>query len=160
MKNMDVELNMEEIKNEGIGRPIEILFVEDDPGDVDLTLEVLNQSKIKINFHVVNDGVKAIEYLRKEGEYTNAPRPNLILLDLNLPRKDGRDVLAEIKADGDLRRIPVVVLTTSRSEADILKSYDHNANCYITKPVDLNQFIKVVKYIEDFWLTIVKLPSR
>lgn len=142
------------------GRPIEILLVEDNPGDVRLTQEVFNEDKVLNKLHVVGDGIEALAFLKREGEYADVPRPDLILLDLNLPGKDGRDVLAEIKADGDLRRIPVVVVTTSRSEEDILKSYDLNANCYITKPVDLNQFIDVVKSIEDFWMTIVKLPSK
>ena len=141
-----------------IGKPIEILLVEDNPGDVRLTQEAFNDGKMLNNLHVVRDGIEALAFLNQEGEYADVPRPGLILLDLNLPRKDGRNVLAEIKADGDLRRIPVVVLTTSRSEEDILKSYDLNANCYITKPVDLNQFIEVVKSIEDFWMTVVKLP--
>jgi chemotaxis family two-component system response regulator Rcp1 len=148
------------MRSKAIGKPIEILLVEDNPGDVRLTQEAFNDGKILNKLHVVGDGIEALAFLNQEGEYADVPRPELILLDLNLPRKDGRDVLAEIKADGDLRRIPVVVLTTSCSEEDILKSYDLNANCYITKPVDLNQFIKVVKSIEDFWMTIVKLPSK
>jgi chemotaxis family two-component system response regulator Rcp1 len=148
------------MRSKAIGKPIEILLVEDNPGDVRLTQEAFKDGKILNKLHVVGDGIEALAFLNQEGEYADVPRPELILLDLNLPRKDGRDVLAEIKADGDLRRIPVVVLTTSCSEEDILKSYDLNANCYITKPVDLNQFIKVVKSIEDFWMTIVKLPSK
>ena len=136
------------------GRPIEILLVEDNPGDVRLTLEALRDSKVRNNLHVARDGVEALEFLRR----TDAVRPDLILLDLNLPRKDGREVLAEIKADPLLKTIPVVVLTTSRAEQDVLRSYELQANCYITKPVDLDQFITVVKSIEDFWLTIVTLP--
>jgi CheY-like chemotaxis protein len=141
------------------GKPIEILLVEDNPGDVRLISEILKEGKVRNTLHVVYDGVEAITFLRKQGEYSGIPRPDLILLDLNLPKKDGREVLAEIKADEDLMRIPVVVLTTSQSEIDILKSYDLHANCYITKPVDLEQFLKVVKSIEDFWLTVVKLPD-
>jgi len=140
------------------GRPIEILLVEDNPGDVRLTREVLKEGKLLINLRAVEDGVEALAFLRREGKYADATRPDLILLDLNLPKKDGREVLAVIKADEHLRRIPVVVLTVSQAEEDILKSYNLNANCYISKPVDLDQFIKVVKSIEDFWLTIVKLP--
>ncbi|MEO8553820.1 MAG: response regulator [Kofleriaceae bacterium] len=135
--------------------PIEILLVEDNPADVRLTQEALREGKVKNNLSVARDGEEALAFLRREG----APRPDLILLDLNLPRRDGREVLKEIKADPDLRRIPVVVLTTSSAEVDILKSYELHANCYITKPVDLEQFITVVKSIDDFWLTIVKLPS-
>ncbi len=141
------------------GKPIEILLVEDNPGDVRLTREALKDSKLNNNLHVVNDGLEALAFLRKEGKYINAPRPDLILLDLNLPKKNGRDVLTEIKEDPDLKRIPVVILTTSSAEEDIIKSYNSHANCYITKPVDFEQFIKVVKKIEDFWFTIVKLPK-
>jgi two-component system, chemotaxis family, response regulator Rcp1 len=141
------------------GNPIEILLVEDNPGDVRLTVEALKEGKVWNRLNVVQDGVEALAFLRQEGNYADAPRPDVILLDLNLPKKDGREVLAEIKADEHLRRIPVVVLTTSSSEQDILKSYNLHANCYITKPVDLDQFIEVVKGIEDFWLTIVKLPA-
>jgi len=140
------------------GRPAEILMVEDNPGDVRLTQEALKEGKMLNNLHVVEDGVEALAFLRHEGKYADAPRPDVILLDLNLPRKDGREVLAEIKADENLRRIPVVVLTVSKAEEDILKTYDLNANCYITKPLDLDQFIKVVKSIEKFWFTIVTLP--
>ena len=140
-------------------KPIEILLVEDNPGDVRLVEEALKEGKVRNALHVVYDGVEAITFLRQQGEYTGIPRPDLILLDLNLPRKDGREVLAEIKEDEDLKRIPVVVLTTSQSEIDILKSYNLHANCYITKPVDLEQFLGVVKSIEDFWLTVVKLPG-
>lgn len=135
-----------------------ILLVEDNPGDVRLTREALKEGKILNDLSVVGDGVEALAYLRREDGYAGAERPDLILLDLNLPKKDGREVLEEIKGDGDLKKIPVVVLTTSAAERDILKAYDLHANCYITKPVDLGQFIKVVQLIEDFWLTIVKLP--
>jgi CheY-like chemotaxis protein len=132
--------------------------VEDNPGDVRLTQEVLRDGKVRNNMSVVMDGVDAISFLRQTGEYAGAPRPDIILLDLNLPKKDGREVLAEIKADPNLKHIPVVVLTTSSAEQDIFRSYDLHANCYITKPVDLDQFIRVMRSIEDFWLTIVKLP--
>lgn len=141
------------------GRAIEILLVEDNPGDVRLTIEGLNEGKVRNNLHVARDGVEALEFLRRQGPFTDAVRPDLILLDLNLPRMDGREVLAEVKSDPDLKTIPVVVLTTSSAEQDILHSYQLQANCYITKPVDLEQFIKVVRSIEDFWLTIVKLPN-
>ena len=148
------------MNSKAIGKPIEILLVEDNPGDVRLTKEALNEGKVLNKLHVVEDGVEALAFLNREGRYADVSRPELILLDLNLPKKDGRDVLAEIKANGDLTRIPVVVLTTSDSEEDILKSYDLNANCYITKPVDLDQFISVVKSINEFWLSIVKLPGE
>ena len=140
------------------GRPIEILLVEDNPGDVRLTVEGLNEGKVRNNLHVARDGVEALAFLRRQAQFADAVRPDLILLDLNLPRKDGREVLAEIKSDADLKTIPVVVLTTSRAEQDVLNSYQLQANCYITKPVDLEQFITVVRSIEDFWLTIVTLP--
>ncbi|NQE46412.1 putative methanogenesis regulatory protein FilR2 [ANME-1 cluster archaeon GoMg2] len=139
-------------------KPIEILLVEDNPGDVRLTQESLTDGKVRNNMQVVEDGVEAVAFLRREGKYANASRPDLILLDLNLPKKDGREVLAEIKEDDKLKRIPVVVLTTSKAEEDIFKAYDQHANCYITKPVDLDQFIAVVRSIENFWFTIVKLP--
>lgn len=142
------------------GRPIEILLVEDNPGDVRLTVEGLNEGKVRNNLHVAKDGVEALAFLHRESEYADAVRPDLILLDLNLPRKDGREVLVDIKADPDLKTIPVVVLTTSRAEQDVLRSYELQANCYITKPVDLEQFIQVVKSIEDFWLTVVTLPHK
>ena len=142
------------------GRPIEILLVEDNPGDVRLTIEGLNEGKVRNNLHVVRDGVEALAFLRRQGAFNNVPRPDLILLDLNLPRMDGREVLAEVKADPALKTIPVVVLTTSRAEQDVLQSYELQANCYITKPVDLEQFITVVRSIEDFWLSIVRLPNR
>jgi CheY-like chemotaxis protein len=142
------------------GKPIEILLVEDNPADVRLTQEALKEGKVRNNLFVARDGVEAIEFLRREGPHANATKPDLILLDLNLPRKDGREVLAEIKNDDTLRTIPVVVLTTSSAEADILKSYNLHANCYITKPVDLEQFVQVIKSIDDFWLTVVRLPSE
>ena len=138
--------------------PIEILLVEDNPGDVRLTREAFRDGRVSNNLSVVSDGVEALAFLRREGSHGHAPRPGLVLLDLNLPRKDGREVLAEIKTDPYLRRIPVVVLTTSEAEADILRSYDLNANCYITKPVDFDRFLEVIKSIEEFWLTIVQLP--
>lgn len=143
-----------------IGKPIEILLVEDNPGDVRLTREALKEGKVLNNLDVVEDGIEALAFLNREGKYADAPRPELILLDLNLPIKDGHNVLAEIKTNGDLKRIPVVVLTSSQAEEDIIKSYELNANCYIAKPVGLDQFIKVVKSIDDFWLNIVKLPSE
>src|SRR5919197_645292 len=137
--------------------PIEILLIEDSPSDVRLTIEALRDAKVRNNLHVAANGIAALAFLRREGEYIAAPRPDLILLDLNLPRKDGREVLEEIKSDPDLRRIPVVVLTTSAGEEDVLRAYNLQAACYITKPVDLDQFIKVVQSIENFWMTIVKL---
>ena len=139
---------------------IEILLVEDNEGDVRLTMEAFKDQKIANKLHNVCDGVEAMAYLRNEGKYANAPRPDLILLDLNLPKKDGREVLSEVKADPNLRRIPVVVLTTSQAEEDILKSYDLHANCYITKPVHLNELHKVVKSIESFWIGVVSLPPE
>jgi CheY-like chemotaxis protein len=140
------------------GRPAEVLLVEDNPGDVRLTREVLRERKISNRLSVASDGVEAIAFLRRQAAYADAPRPDLILLDLNLPKKDGRQVLAEIKADERLRHIPVVILTTSKAEEDILKSYELHANCYITKPVDFDQFVGVVRSIEDFWLCLVRLP--
>ena len=140
-------------------QPLEILLVEDNPGDIRLIKEILKEGRINNNLNITEDGEEAMEFLRKEGEFANSPRPDLILLDLNLPKKDGREVLEEIKEDENLRRIPVVVLTTSKAEKDILKSYDMHANSYITKPVDFDQFIKVIKSIEDFWLEVVKLPE-
>ena len=139
---------------------VDILLVEDNPGDVRLTKEALKETKIHNMLHVVADGVEAMDFLRKTGGYSDVPVPDLIMLDLNLPRKDGREVLAEIKGDGELRRIPVVVLTTSSAEEDVLKAYDLHANCFITKPVDFIQFTMVIKSIEDFWFTIVKLPTE
>ena len=143
-----------------LAKPVNILLVEDNPGDSDLAREALDSSKLNNNLQVVDDGEKAMAFLRREGPYAKAPRPDLILLDLNLPKKDGRQVLAEIKSDEDLKRIPVVILTTSQAEEDVLKSYNLHANCYITKPIDLNQFLHVVRSIEDFWLTIVVLPPN
>ncbi len=138
---------------------VEILLIEDSPGDIRLTQEALKDSKISNNLHVVTDGVEAMAFLRKEGKYSEKPRPDLILLDLNLPKKDGREVLAEIKKDEQLKRIPVIILTVSEAEEDVLKTYNLHANCYITKPVDLEQFLKVVKTTENFWFTIVTLPN-
>ena len=139
---------------------IKVLLVEDNPGDVRLTKEALKEGKMLNRVTVVGDGVEALSFLRRQGKYADAGQPDLILLDLNLPKKDGRQVLAEIKADPGLKRIPVVVLTTSSAEEDILKTYDLHANCYVTKPVDLEQFMRVVKSIKDFWITVVKLPSE
>ncbi len=145
---------------QSVTKPIEVLLVEDNPGDAQLTRIALNDGKMCINLSLTEDGVDALAFLRKQGKYADAPRPDLILLDLNLPRKDGREVLAEIKADPSLRRIPVVVLTTSQSDTDILQAYELAANCFITKPVDFDQFVKIVQTIEDFWFTVVKLPSE
>jgi CheY-like chemotaxis protein len=153
-RNAHVEIIM------NAGKPIEILLIEDSAGDARLALEAIREIKIYNHLSWVADGEEALAFLRREGEYEQAPRPDLILLDLNLPKKDGREVLAEIKADQDLRRIPVVVLTTSQAEEDIFRAYNLNANCYISKPVDLEQFFKVVRSIKEFWLTIVKLPSQ
>ena len=141
-------------------RAVEILLVEDSPSDADLTEEALSDGKVLNHLHWVEDGVEALAFLRRQGKYTKAPRPDLILLDLNLPKKDGREVLAQIKADPSLKRIPVVILSTSAAERDILKTYELNANCYVSKPIDLEQFISVVKLIEEFWLALVKLPSE
>jgi chemotaxis family two-component system response regulator Rcp1 len=142
------------------GKNIDILLVEDSPGDIRLAQEALKESKIRNKLFVVEDGVEAMAFLRQQGKYAEVPRPDLILLDLNLPRKSGREVLAEIKSDEELKRIPVVVLTVSRAEEDILRSYDHHANCYITKPLDFSQFMEITKSIEQFWLTIVMLPPK
>jgi CheY-like chemotaxis protein len=139
---------------------IEVLLVEDDPGDVLMTREAFEQHKLRNTLHVVSDGVEALSFLRQEGEYADVPRPDLVLLDLNLPRKDGREVLAEIKADPQLRRTPVVVLTTSEAEEDVLRSYDLHANAYVAKPVDFDRFIDVVRRIDSFFVTVVKLPNR
>jgi two-component system, chemotaxis family, response regulator Rcp1 len=138
---------------------IDILLVEDNPGDVRLTQEALKKSKMHAALHVVEDGVEALEYLRRQGSYADVPRPDLILLDLNLPRKNGIEVLKEVKEDKDLQMIPVVILTTSSAEEDIVKSYRLHANCFVTKPVELTQFMKVVLSIDDFWFTVVKLPK-
>ncbi len=140
------------------GKLVEILLVEDNPGDVRLTLEAFKEGKMINNLSVVRNGVEAMAFLRREGKYANVSQPDIILLDLNMPKMDGREVLAEIKKDGSLKHIPVIVLTTSEAEQDIFKSYDLHANCYITKPVDLDQFNTVIKSIKDFWLSIVKLP--
>jgi len=140
------------------GAPVDILLVEDNPGDVRLTREALLESKLNIELHVVHDGEEALAFLRREGSFTDARRPDLVLLDLNLPKLDGREVLSRIRADEDLRRLPVVVLTVSTAEEDVLRSYDLAANCYISKPIDLDQFVTVVRAIEQFWFQIVKLP--
>ena len=140
--------------------PIEILLVEDNPGDERLTREALKEGKVYSNLHTCKDGVEAMDFLHRRAPYADAPRPDLILLDLNLPRKDGREVLAEVKADDGLKTIPVVILTTSQAEEDILRSYQLQANCYVTKPVKLSEFIKVVQSIDQFWLSIVELPPR
>ena len=141
------------------GRPIEILLVDDDPGDTLITTEALQHSKVTNNLHTVANGEEALAFLRREGDYSDAVRPDLVLLDLNLPRRDGREVLAEVKGDDDLRRIPVVVLTTSAAEEDIIRSYDLHANAYVTKPVDFDRFVEVVRSIDDFYFTIVRLPT-
>ena len=138
--------------------PVEILLVEDNPGDVRLTKEALKEGKVYNNLHWARDGVEALEFLKREGKHTKAPRPDIILLDLNLPKKDGREVLAVIKGEPELKHIPVVVLTTSKAEEDVLRSYELHANCYVTKPVDLEKFIQVVQSIDRFWLTVVTLP--
>jgi CheY-like chemotaxis protein len=139
---------------------VDVLLVEDDPGDVVLIQEAFEYNKVHNALHIVSDGVEALEFLYRRGRYEGAPRPDLVLLDLNLPRKDGREVLEEVKADRDLRTIPVVVLTTSEAEEDILRSYDLHANAYVTKPVDFDRFIEVVRLIDDFFVTVVKLPTR
>jgi chemotaxis family two-component system response regulator Rcp1 len=138
--------------------PVEILLVEDNPGDFRLTQEALHEGKVYNNLHWAKDGVDALDFLKRRGKHANAPRPDIILLDLNLPKKDGREVLSEIKQDDDLKAIPVVILTTSQAEEDVLRSYDLHANCYVTKPVDLEKFIVVVQSIDRFWLTVVTLP--
>ena len=148
------------MKPNGKGKPIEILLVEDNPGDARLTQEALTEGRVLNRLTVVPDGVEALEFLRRKGKYASAARPDLILLDLNLPKKDGREVVAEIKADPDLRRIPVVILTSSQAEQDIIKTYNLGANCYVTKPVDLDQFLGVIRSIEQFWLNVVKLPPN
>jgi CheY-like chemotaxis protein len=141
------------------GQPIEVLLVEDDPGDVLLIREAFDFNKVHNNLNVVNDGEQALAYLRNEGAYADANRPDLVLLDLNLPRKDGREVLAEVKADERLRTIPIVVLTTSEAEEDVLKSYQLHANAYVTKPVDFERFVAIVRQIDDFFVSVVRLPS-
>jgi CheY-like chemotaxis protein len=143
-----------------MGQPIEILMVEDNPGDVRLTQEAFREAKVRNNIHIATDGVEALAFLRRQGRYADVPRPDVILLDLNLPKKDGREVLAEIKADPNLLRIPVVVLTSSEAEEDVLKAYNLHANAYVAKPVGLEQFMAVVRQIEGFWLEIVKLPDE
>ena len=142
------------------GRPLEILLVEDNPGDVRLTQEAFKETDILNHLNVVGDGVDAMAFLRREGGYADVVRPDIVLLDLNLPRKSGRDVLEEVKGDPALRNIPIVVLTTSRAEQDVLNAYEHHANCYITKPVDLEQFVNIVRSIGQFWLSIVELPAK
>jgi CheY-like chemotaxis protein len=146
------------VDREELAAPIEILLVEDNLGDMRLTQEALKEGKVYNNLHWAKDGVEALEFLKREGKYADAPRPDIILLDLNLPKKDGREVLEEIKTDDELKRIPVVVLTTSKAEEDVLRSYALHANCYVTKPVDLDKFIVVVQSIDRFWLTVVTLP--
>lgn len=146
--------------NENNPRPVEILLVEDSPSDAELTVEALREAKIRNRLNLVEDGEQALQFLRRQGAHAAAPRPDLIMLDLNLPRKDGREVLAEIKEDDDLKTIPVVVLTTSRAEQDVLRAYRLHANCYITKPVDFKQFLSVVRSIESFWLYVVTLPPN
>ena len=141
-------------------KPIDILLVEDNPGDIRLTQEAFKDGKIKNELNVVMDGEEAVLYLKKIGKYLNKSTPDIILLDLNLPKKDGREVLTEIKNDPELKCIPVIILTTSSAQSDILNTYSHHANCYIMKPVDFNQFITVIRTIENFWLTIVKLPAK
>ena len=146
------------MSNVASARPIEILLVEDNPGDVRLLMETFREGKIRNRISLVEDGVEALAFLRKEGEHGSAPRPDLILLDLSLPRKNGQEVLAEVKQDADLKRIPVVVITSSQAEKDILQAYNNHVNCYLTKPVDLEQFMGVVRSVEEFWLSVVKLP--
>ena len=148
------------MSDKAINRTVEILLVEDNPGDVRLTVEAMRDAKVVNRLSVVKDGVEALAFLHRQGRYSDAVHPDLILLDLNLPRKDGREVLAEIKGDPELRRIPVVVLTTSTAEQDILKTYDLHANCYINKPVDLDQFMRVVRLVDEFWFTVARLPSE
>ena len=148
------------MNNQMRAKPVQMLLVEDNPGDVRLTKETLKDAKLMVDLHVVGDGVEAMAFLRQEGKYASAPYPDLVLLDLNLPKKDGREVLAEIKQDPNLRRIPVVVLTISNAEEDILKSYNLHANAYVNKPLNLEQFAKITKAIEDFWFTVVKLPPN
>jgi two-component system, chemotaxis family, response regulator Rcp1 len=148
------------MSTQAIARAVEILLVEDNPGDILLTVEALKEGKVYNNLSVAKDGVEAMAFLCREGRHADAPRPDLILLDLNLPKKGGREVLAELKQNSNLKRIPVIVLTTSQAEQDILKSYDLHANCYITKPVELDDFITIVRSIENFWFTIVQLPQK
>lgn len=147
------------MRSDFLVKPIDILMVEDNPGDVQLTREALDDCKMCNNLHVVEDGEQAMDFLKRISDYSDSPKPDLIILDLNLPKMDGREVLREIKSDDELKTIPVVVLTTSKSEEDVLKSYKLHANCYITKPIDLEQFIEVVHSIEHFWMGIVALPT-
>jgi CheY-like chemotaxis protein len=148
---------MENVNNR---KPLAILLVEDSPSDADLTVEVLEEGKILNELHIVGDGIEALQFLRHEEPYADAPHPDLILLDLNLPRKDGREVLKEIKADKDLKRIPVIVLTTSSAEEDVCRTYDDYANCYVTKPVNIDEFVRVLRSMEEFWLTFVRFPIK
>jgi CheY-like chemotaxis protein len=147
------------LKSESHKKPVEILLVEDNPGDVRLTVEALSEGSVTNNLHVVDDGVKALNFLRQSGDFHQAVRPDMVLLDLNLPKMNGQEVLSAIKADPKLRSIPVVILTTSEAEQDVLRTYDLHANCYIKKPVDFEQFIQVIRSLEDFWFSIVRLPS-
>ena len=142
------------------GKSVTILLVEDSPSDADLVVEALEEGKILNELHIVGDGIEALQFLHHEEPYADAPHPDLILLDLNLPRKDGREVLKEIKDDKNLKRIPVIVLTTSAADEDVCYTYDHHVNCYVTKPVDIDEFIRVVRSVEEFWLTFVKFPHR
>jgi two-component system, chemotaxis family, response regulator Rcp1 len=146
--------------NVAVNRPVNILLIDDNPGDVRLTIEALRENQVRTDLHIARDGVEAIEFLRRQGPFADAPRPTLVLMDLNMPRKNGREVLAEMKNDPSLASIPVVVLTTSQAEYDVRIAYNLHANCYITKPVDLDEFMAVVKAIGDFWLTTVRLPAR
>lgn len=148
------------MKDEFVGKSIEILLIEDNPGDIRLTLEAFKDGKVHNHISIVTDGIEALAFLRREGKYSDVKKPDIILLDLNLPKKDGRETLQEIKNDEGLKNIPVIVLSCSSADVDILRSYKLHANCYISKPVDLDQFVNVVKSIENFWLEIVKLPPR
>ena len=148
------------MENDNKTNPMVILLVEDSPSDADLTVEALEEGKILNELHIVGDGIEALQFLHNEEPYTDAPHPDLILLDLNLPRKDGREVLKEIKDDKNLKRIPVIVLTTSAADEDVCRTYDYHANCYVTKPVDIDEFIRVLRSMEEFWLTFVKFPHR
>lgn len=148
------------MNHQEMARPVDILLVEDNPADVRLTREALREGKVRNNLHVMQDGQEALDFLFQKGRYTQAPRPDIVLLDLNLPKKDGREVLAEIKSSPRLRTIPVTILTISKAEEDVLKTYEHHANCYIIKPIDMDQFLRVMRSVEDFWLEIVKLPPK
>lgn len=160
LQDIIAQTGMTQPKPRRLSRPVEVLLVEDNPGDVRLTQEALKDGRVLVNLTVAADGVEAMEVLKRRGQYNEKVRPDLILLDLNLPKKNGREVLEEIKADEELKRIPVIVMTTSKAEQDIYKAYNLNANCYVTKPVDLDEFLNVVRSIEDFWLTIVTLPRE